>query len=158
MGGPELPNACQGPPKQHENIINSMVLARCSFSLKVILLVDPLAKLGPLLLQTGCKRQSCGQALTNLSTQSTAVDLHAQLHPRICPIWPSSWLHFLRFCDQIGWHGFGQAGGPSSRFGETVQMLLWRFRTGLVSWASLTESVRMLSTGKPKAEQGTDQG
>ena len=41
---------------------------------------------------------------------------------------------------------------------QTVQMLFWQFRTGLVSWASLTESVRMPSTGKPKAEQGTDQG
>ena len=117
----------------------------------------PLA--GPAELQNGCKSQSCGQALTNLSTQSTSVDLHGQLNPRICSVWPCSWLHFLRFCDQIGWHGFGQAGGPSSpHIGQIVQMLFWQFRTGLVSWASLTESVRMPSTGKPKAEQGADQG
>ena len=53
MGTPELPNAFQGQPKQFDNLINSMVLARCPFPLKVILLVDPLAKLGPLLTQTG---------------------------------------------------------------------------------------------------------
>ena len=45
-----------------------------------------------------------------------------QLNLRICSVWPCSWFHFLRFCDQIGWHGFGQAGGPSSpHIGQTVQ-------------------------------------
>ena len=48
--------------------------------------------------------------MTNLSTQSSAVDLHGQLNPRMCSTWPNNWLYFLRFCDQIGWHGFGQAG------------------------------------------------
>ena len=52
-GALELPNACQGRPKQYENMVNSIVLARCPFSLKVILLIDPLAKLGPPLTQTG---------------------------------------------------------------------------------------------------------
>ena len=119
--------------------------------------VGPLA--GPAELQNGCKSQSCGQALTNLSTQSTSVDLHCLLNLRICFVWPCNWPHFLRFCHQIGWHGFGQAGGPSSpHVGQTVQMLFWQFRTGLVSWASLTECVRMPSTGQPKAEQGTGQG
>ena len=31
------------------------------------------------------------------------------------------------------------------------------FRTGLVSWALLTECARMPSTGQPHAEHGTDQ-
>ena len=57
----------------------------------------------------------------------------------------------------IGWHGFGQARKPSSPIGQTVQMLFWESRTGLASLASLTESVRMPSTGKPKAAQGTDE-
>ena len=48
--------------------------------------------------------------MTNLSTQSSAVDLHGQLNPRMCSTWPNNWLYFIRFCDQIGWHGFGQAG------------------------------------------------
>ena len=55
IGTPELPKACQGPPKHYENIINSMVLARCPSSPEVIVLVDPLAKLGPLLTQTGAQ-------------------------------------------------------------------------------------------------------
>ena len=114
--------------------------------------VGPLA--GPAELQNECKSQSCGQALTNLSTQSTSVDLHGQLNPKICSVWPCSWLHFLRFSDQIGWHGFGQAGGPSSSIGQTAQMPFWQFRTGVASWAWLTESVRMPSTDKPKAGQG----
>ena len=80
----------------------------------------PLAGLAEL--QNGCKSQSCGQALTNLSTQSTSVDLHGQLNLKICSVWPCSWHHFLRFCDQIGWHGFGQPGGSSSpHIGQTVQ-------------------------------------
>ena len=118
--------------------------------------VGPLAGLAEL--QNGCKSHSWDQSLTNLSTQSSAVDLHAQPNPRICYTWPSSWLHFLRFCDQIGWHGFGQARGPSSLIGQTAQTLFWQFGTGLASWASLAESVRMPSTGKPKAAQGTDEG
>ena len=52
----------------------------------------PLA--GPAELQNGCKSHSWGQALTNLSTQSSAVDLHAQLNPRICCTWPNSWQRF----------------------------------------------------------------
>ena len=55
MGTPGLPKAYQGPPKQYENLINSMVLTRCPFSpevTEVVVLVDPLAKLGPLLTQT----------------------------------------------------------------------------------------------------------
>ena len=52
MGTPELPKAYQGPPKQHENLINSKVLVRCPFSPEAVVLVDPLAKLGPLLTQT----------------------------------------------------------------------------------------------------------
>ena len=55
MGTPELPNACPGPPKQYEKIINSMVLATCPFSPEVVVLDDPLAKLGPLLTQTGAQ-------------------------------------------------------------------------------------------------------
>ena len=69
----------------------------------------------------------------------------------ICATWPSSWLHFIQFRDQIGWHGFGQARRLSSRIGQNVQMLFLQFRDRLASWASLTESVRMPSTGKPKA-------
>ena len=52
-GALKLPNACQGPPKQDENIGNSMVWARCPFSLNVVLSVDPLAKLRSRLTQTG---------------------------------------------------------------------------------------------------------
>ena len=52
MGIPELPKACQGPPKRYENLVNSMVSARCPSSPEVVVLVDPLAKLGPLLTQT----------------------------------------------------------------------------------------------------------
>ena len=48
--------------------------------------------------------------------------------------------------------------GAVSPIGQTVQMLLWQFRTGLTSWASLTESVGMPSKGEPKAAQGTDEG
>ena len=55
MGTPELPKAYQGPPKQYENLVNSMVLTRCHFSPEVVVLVDPLAKLGPLLTQTGAQ-------------------------------------------------------------------------------------------------------
>ena len=55
MGTPELPNACQGLPKQYENLVNSMVLARLPFSRKAVVLVDPSAKLGPLLTQTGAQ-------------------------------------------------------------------------------------------------------
>ena len=134
-GAPELPNACQGPPKQYENLINSMVLARLPFSPNAVVLVDPLAKLGPLFTQTGAQGSpwqgrpsakmeaeathgdSWGQAFTNLSTQSSAVDLHAQLNLRICYTWPRNWLHFFDFV-QIGWHGFGQAGRLSSPIGQ----------------------------------------
>ena len=64
--------------------------------------VKPLA--GPAELQNGSKSHSKGQALTNLSTQSSAVDLHAQLNLRICYTWPSSWLCFLRFCaNRMAW-------------------------------------------------------
>ena len=52
MGTPELPNACQGLPKQYENLVNSMVLATCPFSPEVVVLDDHLAKLGPLLTRT----------------------------------------------------------------------------------------------------------
>ena len=55
MGPLELPNACQGPPKQYKNLVKSMVLARLPFSPKAVVLVDPLAKLGPLLTQTGAQ-------------------------------------------------------------------------------------------------------
>ena len=55
MGTPELPDACQGVRKQYENLINSMVLARCPFSPEAVGLVNTLAKLGPLLTQTGAQ-------------------------------------------------------------------------------------------------------
>ena len=55
MGTPELPNACQGLPKQDENVINSMVLATRPFSQEVVVLDSPLAKLGSLLTRTGAQ-------------------------------------------------------------------------------------------------------
>ena len=81
------------------------------------------------------------------------------LFQECAPPGPAIGFIFFRLCDQIGWHGFGQARGPSSpHIGQIVQMLFWQFRAGLVSWASLTECVKMFSTGQHKAEQGTDQG
>ena len=55
MGTPKLRNAGQGLAKQYENLVNSMVLATCPFSPEVVVLDDPLAKLGPLLTQTGAQ-------------------------------------------------------------------------------------------------------
>ena len=54
-GAPELPNARQGPPKQYENLVTSMVLRRRRFAPEAVVLVDPLPRLGPLLIQTGAQ-------------------------------------------------------------------------------------------------------
>ena len=56
---------------------------------------------------------------------------------------------------QIGWHGFGQAWRLSSPIGQILAFLAAQSWTGQLGIG--TESVRMPSTGKPKAAQGTDE-
>ena len=149
MGTPELPNACQGPPKQYENLGNSMVLARRPFSRsgrfsrsfgQAWTTLDPNWRpggplAGPAERQNGGESHSWGQALTNLSTQSSAVDLHAQLNLRICYTWPSSWLRFLRFCaNRMAWLWSGKE--TVKPHWSNFQMLSRQPRAGLASLAS----------------------
>ena len=54
--------------------------------------------------------------------------------------------------NRMAW--LGRARGPSSHSGQTVQMLLWQFRTGLTSWASPTEPVGIAFAWHTKGSAG----
>ena len=115
----------------------------------------PLA--GPTERQNGGESHSWGQALTNLSTQSSAVDLHAQLNLRICYTWPSSWLRFLRFCaNRMAWFWSGKETVKPRCSNCSDAFLAAQSWTGQLGTG--TESVRMPSTGKPKTVPSNGEG
>ena len=98
--------------------------------------------------------QHLGQALANLSIQISVLDLQAQINPGIIFALPSSWLRFIRFCLQIGWHASVGARGLPGRMHSILGKLFRSFSAySELAWSvsartSLTGSVRMPSIGR----------